>query len=223
MQHNHVTVWAGCLSGCRPRKYFTWKGEATVRCLSCNTAFIKASAGCEYRGGLRLYPPAAMETAKSQAWEELAEAVLWYHGPDPARQQSALGVKPPHPLHTSLLSLSPLWRLALSLHYLPVQTAAVERKSREPGQREAITQKNKRSALKCEGMHGHVVDAVSSYSKIMQQTTLISQQPQLNVLIALSVNAFSWFALITVFKFVISYSSYCSFHTHHLLLSSNIP
>lgn len=131
----------GCLSGWWPRKYFTWRAEATDRCLSGNTAFIKASAGREYRGSLRLYPPAAIKTAKSQAWEELAEAVLRYHRPDLARQQSALGVKPPHPLHTSLLSLSPLWRLAFSPLYLPVQTAAAEQKPREPRQHEVITPK----------------------------------------------------------------------------------
>lgn len=153
MQHNHVMVGTGHLSGCWPRKYFTWRIEATDRCLSSNTAFIKASAGCEYRGQHCLYPPAAIKTAKSQAWEELAEAVLWYHRPDPARQQSALGVKPPHPLHTSLLSLSPLWRLAFSLHYLPVQTATVEQ---EPEQHEVITLKKQalcseiwRNALTC--------------------------------------------------------------------------
>lgn len=166
MQHNHVTVATDCLSGRRPRKYFTWRAEATDRCLSSNTAFIKASAGCEYRGSLCLYPPAAIKTAKSQAWEEPAEAVLLYHRPDPARQQSALGVKPSHPLHTSLLSLSPLWRLAFSPRYLPVQTAAVEQKPREPKLHEVITQKNKVYILKCEGMQWHVQDAFTSPSKI---------------------------------------------------------
>lgn len=120
MQHNHVTASTGCLSGWWPGKYFTWRAEATDRCLSSNTAFIKASAGCEYRGSLCWYPPAAIKTAKSQAWEELADGVLRHHRPDPGRQQSALGVKPPHPLHTSLLSLSALWRLAFSPHCLPV-------------------------------------------------------------------------------------------------------
>lgn len=116
MQHNHVTVATGCLAGWWPRTYFTWRAEATDRCLSSNAAFIKASAGCEYRDSLCLYPPAAIKTARSQSWEELAEAVLRITELTPARQQSALGVKPPHPLHTSLLSLSPLWRLAFSQH-----------------------------------------------------------------------------------------------------------
>lgn len=71
----NVTLCTGCLSGCWPRKYFTWGVEATDRCLSSNTAFIKASPGCEDWGRLCLYPPAAIKTAKSQEWEELAEAV----------------------------------------------------------------------------------------------------------------------------------------------------
>lgn len=153
MNFNHVKLSTGCLSSWWPGKYFTRRAEATDRCLSSNTAFIKPSAGCEYRGSLCMYPPAAIKTAKSQAWEELAEALLRYHKPDPARQQSALGVKPPHPLHTSLLSPSPLWRLAFSPHYLPVPTAAVEQTPRESRQHEMITPKNRVNILKGEGMH----------------------------------------------------------------------
>ncbi|KAK5873041.1 hypothetical protein PBY51_013687 [Eleginops maclovinus] len=40
------------------------EAKATDRCLSSHTAFIKASAGCEYRGGLCLYPPAAIKTSQ---------------------------------------------------------------------------------------------------------------------------------------------------------------
>lgn len=72
-QHNHVTVCTGCLSGLWPRKQLTWRTEATDRCLSSNIAFIKASAGSEYRSGLCLHPPAAIKTAKSQAREELKQ------------------------------------------------------------------------------------------------------------------------------------------------------
>lgn len=67
-----------CLDACLasgPGSVLLKRAEATDRCLSSTTEFIKAAPGCEDRGRLCLYPPAAIRAAKSQAWEEPAEAV----------------------------------------------------------------------------------------------------------------------------------------------------